>query len=140
MDHEDIVSEIFESADRFREALGGGMITGYAQSAIRQDIYDEIFLKVKPDPWSTVMMSDRERYAGTHLWRERISEFMVNDVYGKTGMPFDRFIKQPTFMVEHVFSTLRQNNAEARKGTTTLENEIQKQSDLLGTQMRDRNK
>lgn len=138
MDHEDIVNEIFDAADEFREALGVGTIKGFAHGAVRQDIYDKIFLKVKDDPWSTVMMSERERYASTHLWRERVSEFMVNGVYDKTGIPFDDFVKLPTYMVEHIFSTLRQNNAEARKGATTLETELSKQSDILGTHMKDR--
>ena len=125
-------------ADNFREALGVKTVSGFARQAVRQDVYDEVFLKVKPDPWSTVLMNEKERYASTHLWYNRTSEFLVNDVANKTGLNMKEFFKLPTFMVEHILSTLRQTNSEATKGAKNLENDLENSTQEF-LQMKNRN-
>lgn len=125
----DIVSEIMRVADSYREGLGVKIVSGFARQAIRQDVYDEVFLKVKPDPWSTVLMNERERYASTHLWYSRASEFLVNDVATKTGLNMKEFFKLPTFMVEYILTTLRQANSHAGKDAKTLQKELTKETD-----------
>ncbi len=124
----DILGEIFKLSDHYRKALGLKTVSGFTRGAVRQDIYDEMFLETKPDPWSTVLMNERERYAGTHLWRSRASEFMINEVYNKTGYTFSEFLKLPTYMVEHILSTLRQMNKDTRKSAKDIEKELEDQS------------
>lgn len=121
------MKEIFTATDQIRKALGVRTIEGFTRYAVTQDIYDDVFLKTPEDPWSTVMVNKRERYASTHLWRERSAEFLVNDVFNKTGMSFPEFLKLPTFMVEHILDTLREMNATTRSGANTMEKELEKQ-------------
>ena len=125
----DIVTEIMKVADSYRDALGIKTVSGFTRQAVRQDIYDEVFLKTKPDPWSTVLMNEKERYASTHLWYSRASEFLVNDVATKTGLNMKEFFKLPTFMVEHILSTLRQTNSATSNGAIELEKVLTKESE-----------
>lgn len=125
----DIVAEIMKVADSYRDALGIKTVSGFTRQAVRQDIYDEVFLKTKPDPWSTVLMNEKERYASTHLWYSRASEFLVNDVATKTGLNMKEFFKLPTFMVEHILSTLRQTNSATSKGAKELEKDLTKETE-----------
>lgn len=86
-------------------------------------------MKVKSDPWSTILVNERERYSGTHVWRSRASEFMINGVYEKTGLSLTQFLKLPTYMVEHILSTLRQLGKETRSGARDVERDLEKQSE-----------
>lgn len=113
-------------ADLMRKGLGTNYIKGFTRDAVRKDIYDQVFLRTPDDPWSTIIMHKEERFASTHLYYERLSEFTVNSVYERTGLNFKEFLDLPTFMVEYIVATLRQANSEARKGTGGLENELKK--------------
>lgn len=125
---EDILKAICKKADEYRQMLGVSTISGFLKQAIKNDIYDELFLKVKEDPWSTVMMHPQERYAETHFMRSRASEFFINDGPARTGMGFDDFIQQPTYLVEHWLSTFRQVNASTRTEGKRAEEEIRRQN------------
>ena len=118
-------------ADNYREALGVKTVSGFARQAVRQDVYDEVFLKVKPDPWSTVLMNERERYASTHLLYSRSAEFLLYDGATKTGMSFNEFIKMPTYWVEFMLSTLRQHSKETRHDGKNLQKEIEKMGEQV---------
>lgn len=124
---EDVLKTICDKADEYRTALGIGQIDGFLRQAIRNDIYDSIFLKTTEDNWSTIMMHDQERYAETHFLRTRLSEFMINDVATATGMSFPELLQLPTFLVEHILSTLRQTNAGGRVEAKRVEKELAKQ-------------
>lgn len=73
-------------------------------------------------------MNKQERYAETHLLRSRTAEFMINNVYESTGMGLNEFLKLPTYMVEHILSTLRQMNSGSRTESKKLEREIERET------------
>ena len=72
-------------------------------------------------------MNERERYASTHLWRSRIAECMINDVCSKTGYDITEFLNLPTWLVEHILSTLRQTNTDGRRGAKEIEKQLEKE-------------
>lgn len=126
--HDDILKAICKKADEYRQSLGLATISGFLRQGIKQDIYDITFLKTPEDAWSTVLMHKQERYAETHLLRSRTAEFMINNVYEQTGLALTEFLKLPTYMVEHILSTLRQMNSSTRTDGKKLERELEKQS------------
>lgn len=128
LDHDDILKAVCAKADEYRQALGLTTVSGFLRQAIRQDIYDTVFLNTSEDPWSTVLMNKQERYTETHLFRSRMAEYMINGVYEYTGLSFSEFIKLPTYLVEHTFSTLRQMKNETRVDGKKMEKELEKQS------------
>lgn len=115
-----------KAADDIREALGVSSINGFERAAVRQDIYDQVVLKDPEHPYSTVQMSPKERYAGTHLYYSRTAEFMLYDGATKTGYNLTEFLKLPTFMVENILSTLRQQSKDGRTGVSQMEKDIRK--------------
>lgn len=72
-------------------------------------------------------MHKRERYAETHFMRSRTAEFMVNGVYEATGLNLEQFLNQPTYMVEHIISTLRQMSSSTRSDAKAVERELKAQ-------------
>ena len=126
--HDDILKAICNKADEYRQALGLTTISGFLRQGIKQDIFDSIFLNTPEDPWSTILMNKQERYAETHLLRSRTAEFMINNVYESTGMGLHEFLKLPTYMVEHILSTLRQMNSGSRAESKKIEREIERET------------
>lgn len=122
-----MLKTICDKADEYRNALGIGQIDGFLRQAIRNDIYDAIFLNTVEDPWSTILMHKQERYAETHFLRSRLSEFMINEAAVATGLSFKEFLELPTFLVEHALSTLRQTSAGGRTEAKKVEKELAKQ-------------
>lgn len=100
------------AADDYRAGLGDYVVTGFSKAAVRQDIYNDVFLEEPDHPYSTVMMSSKERYAGSHLYYKRISDFMLYDVAAKTGLSFKELLELPTYLVEYTLDQLRQQSSE----------------------------
>lgn len=130
LSHDDILKAICNKADEYRTALGLNTISGFLKQGIKQDIFDTIFLNTPDDPWSTILMNKQERYAETHLIRSRTAEFMINNVYEYTGLGLDEFLKLPTYLVEHILSTLRQMNSSTRTESKKLEREIERETNF----------
>lgn len=118
-----------QAADEYRLGLGVGTVNGFERAAVRQDVYDQVFLKEPEHPYSTIRMSDKERYASTHLWYSRMAEFMLYNTAEKTGLSFLEFIKMPTWFVENTLSTLRQQSKDTRQGAASLQKDIEKMGD-----------
>jgi hypothetical protein len=117
------------AADEFRLGLGVSTINGFERAAIRQDVYDQVFLKESDHPYSTIRMSNKERYSSTHLWYSRMAEFMLYNAAEKTGLSFVEFVKMPTWFVENTLSTLRQQSKDTRQGAASLQKDIEKMGD-----------
>lgn len=128
LEHDDILKAICNKADEYRTSLGLTTISGFLRQGIKQDIFDSTFLKTPEDPWSTILMNKQERYAETHLLRSRTAEFMINNVYEYTGLGLSEFLKLPTYLVEHILSTLRQMNTSTRTESKKLEREIERET------------
>lgn len=128
LEHDDILKAICNKADEYRASLGLTTISGFLRQGIKQDIFDSTFLKTPEDPWSTILMNKQERYAETHLLRSRTAEFMINNVYEYTGLGLSEFLKLPTYLVEHILSTLRQMNTSTRTESKKLEREIERET------------
>lgn len=120
-----------KAADEYRESLGVNTIRGFEHGAVRQDVYDQVFLREPEHPYSTIMMSQKERYASTHLLYSRSAEFLLYDGATKTGMSFNEFIKMPTYWVEFMLSTLRQHSKETRHDGKNLQKEIEKMGEQV---------
>lgn len=101
------------AADDYRAGLGDYVVTGFSKAAVRQDIYNDVFLEEPDDPYGTVKMSNKERYAGSHLYYKRISDFMLYDVATKTGLSFKELLELPTYLVEYTLDQLRQQSSES---------------------------
>ncbi len=102
-------------------------VGGFLRQGIRNDIYDSTFLNIEEDDWSTVLMHKQERFAATHLFRSRTSEFMTNEVFEATGLSLTEFLKLPTYLVEHILSSLRQLKAGTRSKGKQMERELDAQ-------------
>lgn len=113
-----------KTADEFRDLMGVSTIKGFERSALRQDIYDRVFLDEPEHPYSTVMMSKKERFASTHLWYQRLAKFMLYDVGTKTNMSFSEFLKQPTWLVERTFEILANQSKETRRGSNLMQKDL----------------
>ena len=130
LEHGDILEDIKRVADEYRTGLGQTTVRGLVKAAIRQDIYNDVFLKDPEDPYATVTMSQKERYASTHLHYKRISDFMLYEVHDKTGMDYAKFSTLPTYMVEFILKQLRQASQEQISNSNKAKDKIE---DIAGS-------
>ena len=113
------------TADEYRVGLGESTVTGFSKAAIRQDIYRDIFLEEPEDPYGTVKVSPKERYASSHLRYKRLSDFMLYEISSKTGLSFTEFLELPTNIVEFILAQARQESQERRSTGKKAGNDLE---------------